>query len=613
MSELQLASMAFQMAKSLLIFHRATGLIHNQVNLNSFLSCRNSRGDYQIKLTQFELADVPNKTETASILPILSLDSLTPELLLGMEKTQKTDLFSLGNCLHELITFEKPFQGNSVAEIVHNIIGMKLSSAKTKQIPILRSKIKDLVVACFLKKKDVDRLSLGFFCNALKALIPDLNPNFFSGLNHQVQNQVHIETRQFVMKSTLESVHVTFEVDVNNCNTRFREDLTKLSVTTLTGPKHLAEQRLETEPLTIIQDERILTSFNQENPTGRIIFPDFVVRRPNHLAYGDGFFCFLSKQKLFLIGDLDALCENFPKVSCLKGSCDGEFETAAWPTWARNALNEGENRCFMETCKKINGQKLLNPHCFVNLKTKFIYVAAGANHVLLLSTAGELFSFGSNDFGQLGLGDDVNRTHPTLLLLSLDTAVNPNLPDFRNKFISVHCGAECSFAVSDENELFSWGNNCKGQLGRLESKENRTLSEDEFLWWFVPQRVDLEGKCVKLFSSGIEHAITVTIENEIYSWGSNNFKQTGHFFGGEIIEEPEMVDFPAKLDVKKIVAGKNFTGVLGSNSSGLDQMFTFTKAGIRKIQGVEGTNSHNVFATSFQLFVVSKIATNPQG
>jgi len=39
-------------------------------------------------------------------------------------------------------------------------------------------------------------------------------------------------------------------------------------------------------------------------------------------------------------------------------------------------------------------------------------VACGAYHSLVLTVSGNIFSFGKNDFGQLGFGDTDNRSYP---------------------------------------------------------------------------------------------------------------------------------------------------------------------------------------------------------
>lgn len=47
---------------------------------------------------------------------------------------------------------------------------------------------------------------------------------------------------------------------------------------------------------------------------------------------------------------------------------------------------------------------------------KFVAVDAGHHHVLAASKSGEVYCWGANDYGQLGLGDLEDRNAPHALL-----------------------------------------------------------------------------------------------------------------------------------------------------------------------------------------------------
>src|SRR5881275_2125429 len=54
----------------------------------------------------------------------------------------------------------------------------------------------------------------------------------------------------------------------------------------------------------------------------------------------------------------------------------------------------------------------------INLCQSSLYVkniSTGVNHSLILSNNGQIYTFGSNIFGQLGLGDYNDRCKPTLI------------------------------------------------------------------------------------------------------------------------------------------------------------------------------------------------------
>lgn len=83
-------------------------------------------------------------------------------------------------------------------------------------------------------------------------------------------------------------------------------------------------------------------------------------------------------------------------------------------------------------------------------------VAAGLWHTVCISSDGDVYSFGGNQFGQLGTGADQAETLPRLL----DA---PSVENANAKVVS--CGARHSAIVSEDGKVFCWGWNKYGQLG----------------------------------------------------------------------------------------------------------------------------------------------------
>ncbi|XP_043814503.1 ultraviolet-B receptor UVR8 isoform X3 [Manihot esculenta] len=83
-------------------------------------------------------------------------------------------------------------------------------------------------------------------------------------------------------------------------------------------------------------------------------------------------------------------------------------------------------------------------------------VAAGLWHTVCISADGDVYAFGGNQFGQLGTGGDQAETTPRLL----DA---PSLEDVNAKIVS--CGARHTAIVTEDAKVFCWGWNKYGQLG----------------------------------------------------------------------------------------------------------------------------------------------------
>ncbi|XP_038890558.1 ultraviolet-B receptor UVR8 isoform X3 [Benincasa hispida] len=99
----------------------------------------------------------------------------------------------------------------------------------------------------------------------------------------------------------------------------------------------------------------------------------------------------------------------------------------------------------------------LSPTCVSSLLgIRIESVAAGLWHTVCISSDGDVYSFGGNQFGQLGTGADQAETLPRLL----DA---PSVENVNAKIVS--CGARHSAIVSDNGKVFCWGWNKYGQLG----------------------------------------------------------------------------------------------------------------------------------------------------
>ena len=84
-----------------------------------------------------------------------------------------------------------------------------------------------------------------------------------------------------------------------------------------------------------------------------------------------------------------------------------------------------------------------------------------SDHSLILKNDGTLWECGYNEFGQLGLGDNTNRT--------TFTQVTTNVGDIKQ----VYCGFNHTFILKNDGTLWSCGYNEQGQLG-LGDDTNRT-------------------------------------------------------------------------------------------------------------------------------------------
>lgn len=95
------------------------------------------------------------------------------------------------------------------------------------------------------------------------------------------------------------------------------------------------------------------------------------------------------------------------------------------------------------------------PKLIIELKSQFIVsIACGESHVLALDYEKTVWTWGFNKFGQLGHGDLVDRSVPTLIQ-TLKTIVK------------IAAAYNFSYAVSENGRVYAWGDNKNFQLGQI--------------------------------------------------------------------------------------------------------------------------------------------------
>ncbi|NXD67972.1 HERC4 ligase, partial [Eolophus roseicapillus] len=137
----------------------------------------------------------------------------------------------------------------------------------------------------------------------------------------------------------------------------------------------------------------------------------------------------------------------------------------------------------------------------------FAQIAAGGAHSFVLTLSGAIFGWGRNKFGQLGLNDDNDRYVPTLLK-SLRT----------QKVVHICCGEDHTAALTKEGGVFTFGAGGYGQLGH-----NSTSHE------INPRKVfELMGSVVTQITCGRQHTTAfVPSSGRIYSFGLGGNGQLG--------------------------------------------------------------------------------------
>lgn len=138
-----------------------------------------------------------------------------------------------------------------------------------------------------------------------------------------------------------------------------------------------------------------------------------------------------------------------------------------------------------------------------------VAVSAGGQHTLALGNDGNLYGWGSNSSGQLGLG-------PGIPLVTTPHRL-PRPPGGWAEFEHISAGYLYSVGIGTDDRVYSWGNNISGQLGTGANAVTPT-----------PLAGPAGNQDFSIVSAGWYHTIAVSTTN--WSWGENNRGQLGHSY-----------------------------------------------------------------------------------
>jgi RCC1 and BTB domain-containing protein len=162
---------------------------------------------------------------------------------------------------------------------------------------------------------------------------------------------------------------------------------------------------------------------------------------------------------------------------------------------------------------------------------EIVHFTNGFNHVIAWNENQEIYCWGNNKFGQLGNKTLSNRSSRPEIIEYLKN----------KKIIDIKCGSNHSLALSNNGEVYAWGDNTYGQIG----------NKCDYSHQLKPIKLDgFDGEKVVAISCGSRHSMALTEEGHIYSWGCNEFGQLGIDKSSELFRKLKISNEPKLVKVK---------------------------------------------------------------
>lgn len=207
------------------------------------------------------------------------------------------------------------------------------------------------------------------------------------------------------------------------------------------------------------------------------------------------------------------------------------------------------------------------------LNENIIAISSAKYHNLAVCAEGNLWSWGHGKGGKLGHGDECSQPEPRLI----------HFPLLRIKIVQVSAAETHSLALTANGDVYSWGSDrfgqCAGSSNHVNTSSHRSTagSIETHRMYTHPTRIEaLRKENVLGIAAGESHSLCFTSNNEVFAWGNNKrgqlalrFTDTTAGNAGQQVNTPKKVKLSLSTAASSGGVGGqsgNFGSLSGQNS-----------------------------------------------
>jgi alpha-tubulin suppressor-like RCC1 family protein len=201
--------------------------------------------------------------------------------------------------------------------------------------------------------------------------------------------------------------------------------------------------------------------------------------------------------------------------------------------WGRNdqgqlGINDANNRC--------------TPVTTTTGGANWKQVACAFRHSAAIKTDGTLWTWGKNDYGQLGVNAAGNKTTPVTTFAG------------GTNWKQVACNGYFTSAIKTDGTLWTWGDNTYGQLGN-----NTTISRT------TPVTTFAGGTNWKQVACGSYFAAAIKTDGTLWTWGRNLYPTLG--INNTTDKATPVTTFAGGTNWKQVSCGDNYTSAIKTDGT----------------------------------------------